>query len=56
MLSEELQMNLEMVALSTTGSDYLEPIRSLSDCPKTVRLVYGFDHSIPRSTTWPFML
>ena len=42
-LSEELQMNLEMVALSTTGSDYLEPIRSLSDCPKTVRLVYGFD-------------
>ena len=42
-LSEELQINLEMVALSTTGSDHLEPICTATDLPETIRLVYGFD-------------
>ena len=42
-LSEMLGMNLEMVALCTTGSDYVEPLRSQSDYGETTRLVYGFD-------------
>ena len=42
-LGEELEVNLEMVVLSTTGSDYFEPVRSQTDWSETVRLVYGFD-------------
>ena len=42
-LSEELHINLEMVTLCTTGTDYLEPVRALSQWPETIRLVYGFD-------------
>ena len=37
-LSEDLEKNLEMVALSTTGSDYHNPVCSESDWAETVRL------------------
>ena len=42
-LGDELEVNLEMVVLCTTGSDYFEPVRSQTEWPETVRLVYGFD-------------
>ena len=32
-LSDQLEMNLEMVALSTTGSDHLEPVCTHCDRP-----------------------
>ena len=49
-LSEDLEMNLEMVALSTTGSDYLNPVCSQSAWAETIRLVYAYDrekHYVP---------
>jgi|TARA_B110001469_G_scaffold126709_1_gene145076 hypothetical protein len=45
-LSGDLKHNLEMVALCTTGSDYLTPLCSTPtrpDWPDAAQLVYGFD-------------
>ena len=42
-LSKMIGMNLEMVALCTTGSDIVEPLCSLSEYRETVRLAYAFD-------------
>ena len=45
-LGEELGVDLEMVALCTTGSDYLKPLRSTPPrplWPDADQLVYGFD-------------
>lgn len=45
-LSGDLEHNLEMVALCTTGSDYLTPLRSTPTqpgWPDADQLVYGFD-------------
>lgn len=45
-LSGDLEHNLEMVALCTTGSDYLKPLRSTPTrplWPDADQLVFGFD-------------